>query len=105
MFTMTTNDESAKTAPRAKHPGGPERTCAGCGKHAEADELVRVVHDPGSGEIAVDLASKAAGGRGAHVHPSPDCLAKALKSGFARVFKAQVTANAAALGEDIVKAA
>lgn len=99
MFTMTTNDESAKPASKRT-----ERTCAGCGKHAAADELVRVVHDPSSGEIAVDLAGSGFG-RGAHVHASSDCLAKALKSGFARVFKAQVTATAAGVGEEIVKAA
>ena len=79
MFTMTTNDESAKAAPRG-NPGRPERTCAGCGKHAAADDLVRVVHDPSAGAIAVDLAASGFG-RGAHVHPTPDCLAKAVKAG------------------------
>ncbi|MBX3221481.1 MAG: YlxR family protein [Labilithrix sp.] len=103
---MTTNDESARTA--RKGPSGTssrsERTCAGCGKHAAADELVRVVHDPSSGEVAVDLASSGFG-RGAHFHPSPDCVAKALKGGLARVFKSKVVGDASAIGEAIVKAA
>lgn len=102
MQTMTTNDESAKA--RRGSPGGPERTCAGCGKHAAADELVRVVLDPGSSEVAVDLAGSGFG-RGAHVHGSIECVAKSLKGGFARVFKAPVKADAAALAEEIVKAA
>jgi predicted RNA-binding protein YlxR (DUF448 family) len=100
MFVMTTNDESAKTAPKKRS----ERTCAGCGKHASADELVRVVHDPGSGEVAVDLAGSGFG-RGAHLHPTPECVAKALKGGLARVFKSKVVADAQAIGLDLVKAA
>ncbi len=96
---MTNDDSSAKTAPRRN-----ERTCAGCGKHALAEELVRVVHDPSSGEIAVDLAGSGFG-RGAHFHPSHDCLAKALKSGFARVFKSKVVGDAQVIGDEIVKAA
>lgn len=96
---MTTNDSSATAAPKRN-----ERTCAGCGKHAPAEELVRVVHDPSSGEVAVDLAASGFG-RGAHFHPSPDCLAKALKGGFARVFKSKVVGDAQAIGEEIVKAA
>ena len=96
---MTTNDESAKTARKRS-----ERTCAGCGKHAAADELVRVVHDPSTGEVAIDLAASGFG-RGAHFHPTPDCVAKSLKGGLARVFKSKVVANAKAIGDEIVKAA
>lgn len=65
---------------------------------------MRVVHDPSSGEIAVDLAGGSFG-RGAHVHPSPACVAKAVKSGFARALKAAVTADARQVGEAIVLAA
>jgi len=81
-----------------------ERTCAGCNKHADRDELVRVILDPSSGEIAVDLAHTEFG-HGGHVHPSLDCVAKAAKSGFSRVFKTKVVADASAIGTDIVKAA
>ena len=98
-MTPRHDDSSVSSAPRRN-----ERTCAGCGKHAPAEELVRVVHDPTSGEIAVDLAASGFG-RGAHVHPSADCVAKAVKGGLARVFKANIVADAKAVGEEIVKAA
>src|ERR1700742_4848341 len=98
METTMTTDESAK--PPKKRT---ERTCAGCGKHAEPHELVRVVLDPSSGALAVDLAHSGFG-RGAHVHGAPSCLAKALKSGFARVFKQEVKGDAAAIGQEIVEA-
>ncbi|MFO0737986.1 MAG: YlxR family protein [Labilithrix sp.] len=81
-----------------------ERTCAGCGKHADTSDLVRVVLDPSSGELAVDLAGSGFG-RGAHVHGAPTCLAKALKSGFARVFKTEVKGDVGVIGADIVAAA
>ncbi len=79
----------------------PTRTCAGCGRREAPDSLVRVVvHD---GELAVDLAGGNFG-RGAHVHPSPDCLAKASRGGFARAFKARVRADAAELAAQIAAA-
>lgn len=90
-----------------------ERTCAGCGKHADASELVRVILDPSSGELAVDMAGSGFG-RGAHVHGAPTCLAKALGGGgkgprtgggFARVFKTEIKGDAEAIGRDIVQAA
>ncbi|MBX3233374.1 MAG: YlxR family protein [Labilithrix sp.] len=94
-----THDDSAKTAKKRT-----ERTCAGCGKHAEPHELVRVVLDPSSGELAVDMAGSAFG-RGAHVHGAPDCLKRALKSGLSRAFKQEVKGDAAVLGAAIVEAA
>jgi predicted RNA-binding protein YlxR (DUF448 family) len=100
MNAMTTHDDARAAAA----PKRTERTCAGCGKHADAQELVRVVHDPGSGEIAIDLAASGFG-RGGHVHPSPDCVAKAIKGGFARVFKAAVVADPKKVGDEIVLAA
>lgn len=92
-------DESAKPAKKRN-----ERTCAGCGKHADAGSLVRVILDESSGEVAVDLAGSAFG-HGAHVHGAPDCLARALKNGFSRSFKAKVAGDARALGAEIVRAA
>lgn len=100
MNATTTHDDSRAPAANKRT----ERTCAGCGQHARTEELVRVIHDPVSGELAVDLAGGAFG-RGGHVHPSPACVAKAVKSGFARVFKAAVVADAGALGEALVAAA
>lgn len=96
---MTANDESAKPARKRS-----ERTCAGCGKHAPAEELVRVVHDPSSGEVAIDLAGSGFG-RGAHLHATSECIAKALKGGLSRVFKAKVVGDASALATSLVNAA
>ncbi len=98
-MTPMTERHEPSTAKRV-----PLRACAGCAKRAPAEELVRVVLDPGTGEIAVDLAGSGFG-RGAHFHPTPDCLAKALKSGLSRVFKCKVVGDAAAIAADIVKAA
>jgi predicted RNA-binding protein YlxR (DUF448 family) len=80
------------------------RTCAGCGKRDQAEALVRVVIDPSSSELAVDMAGSAFG-RGAHVHAAPSCLKKALKGGFQRAFKTPVEASAQTLGSEIVAAA
>ena len=107
MQVMNENDPSA--APAKKRT---ERTCAGCGKHAAPEVLVRVVHDPGTGALAVDMAGSGFG-RGAHVHPAKDCLTKALKSGFARVFtpgttkhgKMKISGEVEELGAQIVAAA
>jgi len=57
---------------------------------------LRVVADPSRGEDATPLAVDIAGGafgRGAHVHGTVACVERAMKSGFARVFKAKVTAD------------
>lgn len=73
----------------------PVRTCAGCGEHDESIELVRVVMGPRSPEgktlLAIDLAGGGFG-RGAHVHAQPNCLQKACRGGFSKVFKKQVEA-------------
>jgi len=109
---MAATKEQGRTKERADLRG-PVRTCAGCGKRDTAQALLRVVFDPSSGEIAVDFAGSSFG-RGGHVHPSMDCLQKAAKSGFARVFspsgaskgpKTKVVADASALASAIVAGA
>jgi predicted RNA-binding protein YlxR (DUF448 family) len=62
------------------------RTCIGCRERAEKHELLRVVvGDRGAGrEVVPDPAGRAPG-RGAHLHPSPECLELALRRrAFAR---------------------
>jgi predicted RNA-binding protein YlxR (DUF448 family)/ribosomal protein L30E len=98
-MTLMTERHEPSTAKRV-----PLRACAGCGKRAPAEELVRVVLDPAVGEVAVDLAGSGFG-RGAHFHGAPDCLAKALKGGLSRVFKQKVVGDASAIAADIVNAA
>ena len=82
----------------------PRRQCAGCAKRDLADDLVRVVLDPGDGTLAIDLADSRFG-RGAHVHASKDCVQKALRGGFAKVFKHKVEGTLEAFGEQLVIAA
>ncbi|WP_258169145.1 YlxR family protein [Salmonella enterica] len=79
---------------------GPRRQCAGCAKRDFADDLVRVVLDPADGTLAVDLADSRFG-RGAHVHASKDCMQKALRGGFAKVFKSKVEGSVESLGEQL----
>ena len=87
---------------------GPERTCAGCGKHATPAELVRVVLDPSPSSagaaVAVDLGGSVFG-RGAYVHPAPACVLKAIKGGFSKSFKTKVSVDPGVFGEDFVRAA
>ena len=78
------------------------RTCVGCGQTDGADGMVRVVVSDG-GDVAVDLAGGAFG-RGAHVHPSPRCVAAAPR-GLARSFKRAVSITPAELAGAIASAA
>jgi predicted RNA-binding protein YlxR (DUF448 family)/ribosomal protein L7Ae-like RNA K-turn-binding protein len=82
---------------------GPRRQCAGCAKRDSADDLLRIVLGE-AGELAVDLADSRFG-RGSHVHASKECMQKALRGGFAKVFKTKVEGTVEALGEQIVIAA
>jgi uncharacterized protein len=50
------------------------RTCVACRDEEERDELVRLVAGP-DGQIAVDLRARLPG-RGAWVHPTPECVRK-----------------------------
>lgn len=55
---------------------GPVRTCVGCRERAPKQELLRVV--AGDGTLVPDPARRAPG-RGAHLHPTTECLALALR--------------------------
>ena len=91
----------AESRPGSKGPR--VRTCVGCGERVELDEgperssLVRLILGP-EGEVAVDPGSGGFG-RGAHVHPRPDCLAKAVQRGLAKAAKGRVSAVASETGE------
>ncbi|MBS2019196.1 MAG: DUF448 domain-containing protein [Deltaproteobacteria bacterium] len=81
----------------------PRRLCAGCGKRDLAEGLVRVVLGP-EGEIGVDLAGGRFG-RGAHVHATTDCVAKAAKGGLSKAFKTRVEAKPEDIGAQIATGA
>jgi predicted RNA-binding protein YlxR (DUF448 family) len=56
------------------------RTCLGCRQRAAKSELLRVVaSDRGAGLEVVPDPARRAPGRGAHLHPTPDCLTLALR--------------------------
>ena len=58
----------------------PVRTCVGCRQRVAKAELLRiVVDDSGSGLQAVPDPRRRAPGRGAHLHPTSDCLDLALR--------------------------
>ena len=102
---MAESKQHDETREMGEKPG-PRRQCAGCAKRDFADDLVRVVLDPGAGvgTLAIDLADSRFG-RGAHVHASKDCVQKALRGGFAKVFKHKVEGTLEALAEQLVIAA
>ena len=79
-----------------------ERTCVGCGRLDAAVSMVRLVVSD-AGDVAVDLAGGRFG-RGAHVHPSPSCLASAPR-GLAKSFKRSIEVTPQALASALVAAA
>ena len=86
------------------------RTCVGCRARiagADAERSLRVVlglaGPDGRHEVVVDLAGGSFG-RGAHVHASPVCIAKACAGGFAHAFKRKVGADAAELAQSMAAA-
>ncbi|ADH92349.1 Protein of uncharacterised function (DUF448) [Arcanobacterium haemolyticum] len=65
------------------------RTCVGCKGKAHRNELVRVVVSE-DGSVKPDPYASAHG-RGAWVHPKPECVSRAIKSSqFARAFRRPV---------------
>ena len=65
------------------------RTCVGCRGRAARHELLRVVvADDGTGPVLVPDPGRRLPGRGANLHPTPDCLAQALRRrAFARALR------------------
>jgi predicted RNA-binding protein YlxR (DUF448 family) len=63
----------------------PIRTCVGCQKRDEQQNLVRSVAEP-SGRIKIDEHARLPG-RGAWVHRKRECIEAAGRSGFAKSFR------------------
>jgi len=87
------------------------RTCAGCRARiagAEMESSFRVVLGlsdlKGRHDVAVDLAGGSFG-RGAHVHASSACVAKACAGGFSHAFRRPVVADAAQVGKQVADGA
>jgi predicted RNA-binding protein YlxR (DUF448 family)/ribosomal protein L7Ae-like RNA K-turn-binding protein len=93
MTNATRRQMNVTNANRAR-PGSRSgmRTCVGCGVAvnvpAPEGELVRLILLSG-GAVAVDAAGGGFG-RGAHVHPRPDCIAKAALHGLPKAARGAV---------------
>lgn len=74
-----------RTAAGRAQPAQWVRTCVGCRQRTPASELLRVVAvldrtGPGTGQARlVPDPARRLFGRGAHLHPDPECLALALR--------------------------
>ncbi len=79
------------------------RTCAGCSAKAEGEALLRVVRVDAS-TIAVDLNQRMVG-RGAYVHPTAQCVQRAIRGGFARSFGENVTVSMPIFANQVVRGA
>jgi len=84
--------------PREPGPaaGGPEPApgASAGGKRAPERRSATVVVDAAGGAF----------GRGAHVHPRPECIARACRGGFSRAFKTDVRADAAGVAAAVAEA-
>jgi predicted RNA-binding protein YlxR (DUF448 family) len=74
------------------------RTCVGCGVRDDKASMLRFI--VADGEIVFHPTFQA--GRGAHLHPRPDCVRSAHK-GLGRAFKGQVRVGAAEIGERLAE--
>jgi len=80
---------------RAAHREAPVRMCVGCRRRAWIGELLRVVAE--DGRLVVDERRRLPG-RGAWLHPEPDCLAKAeRRRAFPRALRASGTLDGVAV--------
>jgi predicted RNA-binding protein YlxR (DUF448 family) len=70
------------------------RTCVGCGARDDKASMMRFVVE--GGQVVFHPTFQP--GRGAHLHPRPDCVRGAPK-GLARAFKGEARVGAAEIGE------
>jgi uncharacterized protein len=73
----------------------PIRTCIGCRGREEKVRLIRIV--PSNGAVAVDVRQREPG-RGAYLHPRPECLEQALKRrSLVRALRSEIDGQQAAV--------
>lgn len=75
-LTSDSDDEAAENSHKVAEISGPIRTCVGCREHVAKSDLVRLVIADES--LVIDRDSTLPG-RGAYLHPRPDCVDSALR--------------------------
>jgi uncharacterized protein len=94
--------------PALDTPSGPVRTCIGCRRRAAKNELLRVVAGSdadGQPVISPDPNGRAPG-RGAHMHPTIECLDQAVRRrAFTRALRVTVMLSDAPLREHLATTA
>lgn len=84
--------EAGRVVRQSPRAAAPQRTCVGCRARTDRSRLLRVVAEPGAvAPVAVvpDPAARLPG-RGAWLHPDPDCLELAeRRRAFARALRVQ----------------
>lgn len=93
---MIARPEKPDERHRSKRAASRERSCAACRGKAPFTELLRVVHTQ-DGQVVPDL-SATAFGRGAWLHPRPECFQKAQRA-LSKSLKVRVTTTAEQLAE------
>ncbi|HEX5860275.1 MAG TPA: YlxR family protein [Nocardioides sp.] len=94
--------------PPAQAVSTPVRTCIGCRERATKRELLRVVAgtDAHGRPVVVPDPDGTAPGRGAHLHPTPECFDRAVRRrAFARALRLEQGPTATAVAEHIAAAA
>ncbi|MEV1132682.1 YlxR family protein [Rhodococcus coprophilus] len=87
---------------------GPVRTCIGCRQRTLAAELLRVVADEHGSKmfVVVPDPGRRLPGRGAWLHPTPECLSQAVRRrAFGRALKVSGNPDTAALDQLVGSAA
>ena len=92
---MTIRGVDLDVSGRTRGRSCPERTCVGCRKRAAKHDLLRVT---AVGDACVPDPRGTLPGRGAHLHPAPECLDLALRRrAFPRAFRSSGPLDTAAL--------
>ncbi len=76
----------------------PVRTCVGCRRRAPRSALLRIVADPPTSSLVVDERAVMVG-RGAWIHPTNECMDRAIaRRAFGRALRSDAALDPAALG-------
>jgi|GEM_PF-1847550 len=72
----------------------PLRTCVGCRRVEDRNQLLRWVVDPQNPSRVLFDPTRSASGRGAWLHPDPECVRQAVRRrAFARAYRSGLIAH------------